>query len=128
MTHKYTLLFLGLSLALGACEEDFDAYNDIKGLRVLAHASDKPQLPPNESATLSALVTEDADYAWSWCPFPGPAESGYACALTHADVQAFADEVLATPVVIPDFDLGHQENCLLGGKNRLAAPGNSVTG
>jgi hypothetical protein len=105
----------GLAIATGlACSSDSDPYNRLTTLRVLALRSE-PAVPlSGETATLSALVyTPPPDplapsgldptltYAWSWCPFPGPAGQGYPCLLTNEGVQA------ATEGTAPALDLGH---------------------
>ena len=51
MKAKHALMLLALPLMIGgACEADFDSYNDVKGLRVLAMSADKPDLLPMSKA------------------------------------------------------------------------------
>jgi hypothetical protein len=109
--HALALLVLPLLMG-GACESDFDSYNDVKGLRILAMAADKPDVLPGESTTLSALVSEAADYSWSWCPLSTGSNTGYECAITHAEVQQFADELFGQAVVVPSYDLGSGETAV----------------
>lgn len=113
----YVYVFgMALGVASGlACSSDADPYNRLTTLRVLAVRSEPAVPAPGETATLSALVyTPPADpqapagsgldptlsYAWSWCPFPGPAAQGYPCLVTSAEVQ------MVTAGTAPDFDLG----------------------
>jgi hypothetical protein len=101
-------LGLILASALGAgCSADFDPYNRLNSLRVLAVRSEPPTPGPGETATLSALVftpqPETAvTYAWSWCPFPGPANDGYPCQVTAERAAMLA----GAGVTLPPFDLG----------------------
>ncbi|MBL4635679.1 MAG: hypothetical protein JKY56_17595, partial [Kofleriaceae bacterium] len=109
--HLYALALL-LPLAAGACSDPLSAYEEVIGLRVLAIAADKPQLLPGESASISALVTEDASYSWSYCPFAEPTLTGANCAITRDEFQAIADQILSTPIVVPDYDLGSGETAV----------------
>lgn len=108
--HLWTA-FLLLPL-LGACSDPLSEYQEVEGLRVLAISADKPQLFPGESATITALVTEDATYSWSYCPFALPLGAGGECAITHAEFQEIADQILPNPVVIPPYDLGSGESAV----------------
>jgi hypothetical protein len=104
------VLGLGMSFvsAIGAgCGNDFDPYNRINSLRVLAIRSEPPAPGPGETTTLSALVFTPVEgtpvtYSWSWCPFAGPANAGYACQVTPEQAAMLA----GAGVTLPGFDLG----------------------
>jgi hypothetical protein len=96
------------------CSEDFDPYNRVNSLRVLAIRSDPPLPGPGETATLSALVYTPADsppptLRWSWCPMAGPAEQGYPCQVS-AEQAAMLEEA---GVALPSFDLGSEPTAKL---------------
>ncbi len=98
-----------LSLGSGCSEDDFDPYNRVNSLRVLAVRSEPVAPAPGESTELSALLfvpegQSEPEYTWSWCPFPGTAEDGYPC---EVDEQALSK--LAGPIELPDLDLGSGE-------------------
>ncbi len=94
------------ALPLAGCADPLSLYEEVQGLRVLAISADRPQLVPGASATMSALVTEDATYAWSWCPLAEPTLTGADCAITHGEFQAIADQILTPQVIAPDYNLG----------------------
>ena len=113
-TAALVVLALGLASTAGwGCSSDSSPYNRLTSLRVLALRSD-PAVPlPGQTATLSAKVfTPSPDpqaptaddpsltYAWSWCPFPGTAGTGYPCLVTNDEVQSF------TGGLAPALDLG----------------------
>jgi hypothetical protein len=115
------------ALAGGAgCRPDFAPYNRLTSLRVLAIQSDPPTPATGETATLSALVFQPAadpampanpapppvTYAWSWCPFPGPATGGHACLVTEDQVAGIAAQLGPTSQV-PPFDLGAATTAML---------------
>jgi len=106
-TAKITVV-LAASLTLAACADEFDPYEEVLAPRLLAVAADRPSLRPGETATLSALVSEDgATYRWSWCPLVGGSNDGYPCLIAHDDLQAAVDAVAGPGVVtIPVYDLG----------------------
>ncbi len=90
------------------CGADFDPYNRLGGLRVLAVRSEPPAPAPGETAKLSALVyTTDKDpvvsMAWSWCPFAGSANDGYPCLLTEAELRT-----MGAGDMVPAYDLGRE--------------------
>jgi hypothetical protein len=108
----FALVATGALLGASACGNDFDPYNRLNSLRVLAVVADPPTPGPGETATLSALIyTPEAGaaespatgvtYAWSWCPFPGSANDGYPCQVTQAQLA-----MLATGTPLPPLDLG----------------------
>jgi hypothetical protein len=116
-SHRLTQTVL-LTLTPAACADaDFDPYNLVSGLRVLAVQSEPPALAPGQTAVLAALVSapagETVSYHWSWCPFAQPRETGYACAITQEELQAIIDESLPdAAVTAPSFDLGSDDSVL----------------
>lgn len=101
------------AVVLPACGPDFDPYYRLTSLRVLAIRSEPAAPAPGENATFDALVFSPETgfapdpaltYEWSWCPFPGPAEQGYPCLVTEAEVAMWA----AVTGTIPSFALGAQ--------------------
>jgi hypothetical protein len=100
---------LGFVLLLaGACRGDFDSYNLVEGLRLLAIASDKPDLFEGETASLRALVSDpSATYQWRWCPLTTSASDGYRCAVTDEEFDQLIDAALgADRFDAPPLDLG----------------------
>ncbi len=96
-----------LAVAASGCGEDFESISRLSSLRVLALQAE-PAAPANgETSTLSALVytppgVSVTSYAWSWCPFAGPASEGSKCLVTEAELAAMG-------VQVPPFDLGSAE-------------------
>jgi hypothetical protein len=96
------------ALASAGCGEDFDPYERLTALRVLAIRSEPVAPAPGETTTLSALVyvppladgspAPPAMVKWSWCPFVGTANAGYPCLVTEDQLRAVAGD-------IPPFDL-----------------------
>ncbi|HEX3695364.1 MAG TPA: hypothetical protein VH374_08235 [Polyangia bacterium] len=96
---RATGALLLLATVIGAgCGADFDPYDRLTELRVLAVKSDPVAPAPGETTTLSALVytppPADATtpapvvgYDWSWCPFAGTANDGYPCLVTEDQLQ-----------------------------------------
>jgi hypothetical protein len=109
MRTKHLLFLLSASvLAASACGGDFDPYNRVKTLRVLGIRSEPPTPAQGETATLSALVYTTAPdptltYAWSWCPVPGPANTGYPCMVTPEQLAMLSAQAGAP---LPPLDLG----------------------
>jgi hypothetical protein len=104
-----SLLFFSV-LAAGAlgCGEDFDPYNRLTGLRVLAIKAEPPAPALGETTTLTPLVytpegAGPVTFAWSWCPVPGPASEGYPCQVREEDLKEAA---MAAGLAAPSFDLG----------------------
>lgn len=94
-----------LPILLFGCGRDFDPYNRLTSLRVMAIQSEPPAPAPGETALLTPLVYVPASqaaptYAWSWCPLPGSAGEGFRCRVTEAELSALAG------VEVPPFDLG----------------------
>jgi len=103
-----------LLAAAAGCSEGFDPLEQTNAeLRVIAFAPDKPELPPGETTTLSALVQPasgggEVTYTWDWCPFPSSSQNEYACPLTNEDLAGFA-AMSPVPIEIPDLVLGQGE-------------------
>jgi hypothetical protein len=104
MRHTTLLALLLAGLSSLGCGPDFDPYNRLNSLRVLAVKSEPAAPGPGETTTLSALVytPEPAvlTYAWSWCPFAGPASDGYPCRITQQELS------MLTGAMVPPLDLG----------------------
>jgi hypothetical protein len=100
---------LAAAALAGGCGKEFDPYNRLTSLRVLAVRADKPLPATGETATLRPLVytTKDSGpltYTWSWCPFPGSENDGYRC---RVDEQMLHQ--IPGSDSIPPFDLGTGE-------------------
>lgn len=126
---RIAVVVLGALALFGAldCSSDFDPYNRLTSLRVLALRSEPAVALPDETATYSALVyaptpgdpqTEDPTltYEWQWCPFAGTSNDGYPCLVTDDQVQALSGDptlslalgnaptaTLRNPVTSPDL-------------------------
>jgi hypothetical protein len=99
------VLATGLASGLTACDGDFDPFNRVTELRVLAVQSEPPAPAPDETTVLTPLVYTPpgetvTSYAWSWCPF---ADGTGTCLLSEAELRAAAGEAGAA---IPPYDLG----------------------
>jgi hypothetical protein len=112
MSRRPPLLLAAALIALCAgtfgCSEDFAPFTRLESLRILGIQSDVPTPATGETANLAALVymppgTAAPTYDWSWCPFPGSANDGYACRVT--------EEMLADLPGggVPSFNLGTAE-------------------
>jgi hypothetical protein len=126
-THEICAAALGALALFGSfnCSGDFDPYNRLTSLRVMAIRSE-PAVPlGDETATLSALVfapapgdpqTEDPSllYRWEWCPFPGPSNDGYPCLVTDDQLRA----VTGDPTL--SLSLGDQPTASL--RNLITSP------
>jgi hypothetical protein len=116
MKPRTNLLFLSvLAAGLLGCGEDFDPYNRLVGLRVLAIKAEPPAPALGESTTLSPLVyVPEGDgpltYSWSWCPVPGAANDGYPCQVQEEDLREVA---AAAGLPAPSFDLGTGQTATL---------------
>jgi len=89
-------LALAASLAVaGSCVEPFTPSTQLNSVRVLAIRSTPPELSPDGSVTLDALVFVPGDGAagedWTWCPSLGAAATNYACALSAATLASELD-------------------------------------
>lgn len=118
-TRSTTLGALGLSialaLALGAsgCGRDFEPFNLVNKLRVLAIQADPPAVAPGETAVLRALVYEpdgdEVSYRWSWCPLTTGSLGGFECAVSEAELRDLAESfVPGSGALVPSFDLGSE--------------------
>jgi len=96
-------------VCLGAfgCADEFDPYTEVAGLRLLGIRSSPPELVPEADATLDALVTTDATYAWSWCPlaFGGVAEDE--CPVTEVELAQLI-AASGSSAEAPPYDLGSE--------------------
>jgi len=92
-----------IALLLFACGPELPRYGLLDGPRLLAVRADAPTLFETETTVVDALTYDpDGDpvaLAWSWCPWVGDANSGYACAVSEEDFAA------AVPSATP-YDLG----------------------
>jgi hypothetical protein len=118
-----SVVIASLAAGLGGCGEDFDPFNRLVGLRVLAIKAEPPSPGPGETTTLSALVftppatsmAGDAGpapvtYQWSWCPLPGSANEGYPCTVSEGDLQAMA---MQAGIAVPGYQLGTGPTAML---------------
>ena len=109
---QHVLALWGCAL-LVACGADFEPYNRLSELRVLAVRADPPWPAPTEATRLQAAVYSPDGatpaYAWSWCPWRGSSDAGYECAVAAADFEAFLERAgVPTPTI--DYDLGTEES------------------
>mgnify|MGYP001432917068 CR=1 FL=1 len=100
------------ALAVG-CGEEFDPFNEVTGLRVLAVRAEPPAIASFETATLDALVYEPDDaavsYRWSWCPMTLGSATGFECAIEEEDLKAGLDAVApGASALVPSYDLGSE--------------------
>ena len=103
-------LLAALGAAGAGCSGDFDPYERLTSLRILAVKTDPVSPAPGESTTLSALVYTPpptdpgaVTFHWSWCPFAGAANDGYPCLVTEEQLHAVAPDA-------PPFDLPTDAN------------------
>jgi hypothetical protein len=115
MKPQSTLALFGLVLAAvsTACSEDFDPYLRLQELRVMAIQSEPVAPRPGESTTLTPLVyvpdgKPAPTYGWSWCPLAGPANEGYPCMVTEAQLAQQVQAAGADPSILPPYNLGTQ--------------------
>jgi hypothetical protein len=108
-----TLVLAASALPAGAgCGGDFDPYNRLNSLRLLAIRSTPVAPATGETTTLDALVyttpkmTDPVLYHWTWCPLPGPANGGYQCLVTEDQLTALAGQPVS-------FDLGGGDTAML---------------
>ena len=100
-------LLIGAALAVCGCNPDeFDPFNRLTGLRVLAVASDPVAPAAGETTLLTPLVYQPPGqgpptFRWSWCPFPADASDGFRCGIDEADLAK-----LGGGGPVPSFDLG----------------------
>ncbi len=92
-------------LCVAGCEQSFDPYAEVRGLRVLAIGSTLPDVRPTETATIEALVTTDATYQWSWCPLPFSGPNEEECPISEVDLAALIASSGSTAEA-PPYDLG----------------------
>lgn len=110
LSHPGRLVLLVPALVIGACGGDFDPFNRIQALRVLAIRSEPVSPQVGETTELDALIyTPDrasVRHSWSWCPVPGSANQGYPCAVSESQL-----EMLGLPKL--SFDLGQEPSAHL---------------
>lgn len=105
LTAMATLVVAALSTA---CGDDFDPYEELTGLRLLAVSATPPDLVQGERATLQALVvpptrTSTVTQRWFWCPFTESVSTGLRCALSGEDVEALVSGAGGDPTALPPF-------------------------
>jgi hypothetical protein len=87
-----TFILSLLALGAAACGPEFDPYNELKGMRVLAVRAEPAELTEGTSTTVDALIHRGSGDAptlrWSVCPWPSDPNGGFQCALAQADWQA----------------------------------------
>lgn len=119
---KTTTPFTALlgALLFAACGGEIDGddeatYSELDRLRVLAIASDPPEVLPGQSVTLSALVFEPEgrapSFAWSWCLVRST--TTFECVLPEADLRA-AWRAAELPGEPPPYDLGTTPEATFG--------------
>jgi hypothetical protein len=91
MKTHLTLYAASLASLMSACSPDFDPYNEISGLRVLALQAEPADLSVTQTTRVSALTFEEKDrpvsLEWSLCPWPSDPNAGFACAVDAATWQ-----------------------------------------
>ena len=116
-----SIVACSLATGLAGCGEDFDPFNRINTLRVLAIKAEPASPGPGETTTLSTLIFTppaamgDAGpppitYQWSWCPLPGSANQGYPCSVSEAELQSMA---MQAGIAVPRYDLGTGATAML---------------
>jgi hypothetical protein len=92
-----------IALLLIACGPELPRYGLIDRPRLLAVRADAPTLFETETTVVDALVYDPdgdlGDPSWSWCPWVGDSNDGYACLVSEKDFAA------AVPSAVP-YDLG----------------------
>jgi hypothetical protein len=92
-----------ITLLLFACGPELPRYGLLDGPRLLALRADAPTLFETETTVVDALTYDPdgapVDLSWSWCPWVGDPNSGYACLVSEDDFAA------AVPSAVP-YDLG----------------------
>jgi hypothetical protein len=116
-----SIVAFSLAAALAGCGEDFDPFNRINTLRVLAIKAEPASPGPGETTTLSTLIftppalmgdggPAPVTYQWSWCPLPGSANQGYPCSVSEAELQSMA---MQAGIAVPRYDLGTGATAML---------------
>ena len=104
--------------AVGGCAgREFDPFNRLNSLRVLAIKSDPVAPGPGESTTLSALLYVPADQSepelsWSWCPFPGSSDDGYPCEVDEENLGELEQMLKLPPLELGTGDTATLENTM----------------
>jgi len=106
-------------IAVAGCGADFDPYERLDKLRVLAIATEPVAPATGETTIATPLIytapgTAVTELAWSWCPFAGSASDGAPCLVTEAELAAIAG---GSADDIPPYDLGRGDTASF--ENRL---------
>ncbi len=110
MSKSFCVILATALVSVTACKGEFESYNEVSELRVLAIASDKPELVGNEVVVFSALVTEPgASYQWHWCPLPRPLGDGLGCTVDDAEFAQLVQNALGDSIELPELDMGQGE-------------------
>jgi hypothetical protein len=101
---RWLVTAAGALVTLGGCDSDFEPYNKLTSLRVLAIESSPVSPSPGEVSILTPLLYvpdgEEVTSTWSWCPAEGSTDEPD-CPLTESE----AAVGLGAPV---SFDLGNE--------------------
>ncbi len=98
-----------LAAAAGACDPaDFEEFEEVTKLRVLAIRVDPPELGPGDIAQIDALVVDpegrDIRYAWQLCALDQGPDASYACAVDE-DGETLGFELSETATAELPYDL-----------------------
>lgn len=112
---RAALFVVGAAVAvfISACGQEFEPFNLVEGLRVLAIRAEPPELLPGDRAEIVPLIHapqgEAVSYRWSWCPFASGRVSGFDCVVDQETldtlVLAFAPEQARK---LPPLELGSE--------------------
>ena len=105
-------------LFLSGCSEEFEPFNEVRKLRILAIQAEPPTLMPGETSDIRALVFEPegelVEYQWDWCPLRTGSEAGFECAITEQELIEAASELdPIAAALIPSYDLGTDQEVSL---------------
>jgi len=103
-------------LVAGSCADDFDPFNRLQGLRVLAIRTEPVSPLAGETVQIQPLVYapagQDVTFEWEWCPLPGDSRDGFPCLVTEQTLADMVGGMTNVPVSVPPFDLGNGVNAL----------------
>jgi len=116
MKPSYPLWALSIVLGSAACAPEFDPYNELGELRVLAVRAEPPELRAGETTTLDALIHDASKAgvtrAWSVCPWTSDPSAGYACPVDQPSFdRAFRNAQLEGDA--PSLQLGSADTATL---------------
>lgn len=103
------------AIAMTACQgRRFEPSHSISKFRVMGIQAEPPEVRPNSTTTLDALVyapNGDVSYRWEWCPFQTSGSDFYACPITQEEIEeqiaeSLPDDLPPGLFTFPDFDLG----------------------